>query len=216
VGSVSVSHTVDIYTGTAEDWPFKLSSALNLALSSEIGSSGAEALLNTLGRYVHDDGVSGWPIVDVNQENVAVSLLLNGQDYSSQLQQQPQISGNYSGEVAIPHWFASTNRHFSIFVSNESDVDVNVDVDLNFYNGNPFTGSYSSQYAFSGNNPVSSTALLEAGEQGQIGVGYRSGATLGQAKVSWSSSVCVNKPLKVTVAQFSKSGGMSHYTTDAF
>lgn len=218
VGNTSVSQTIDnSITDARKWWPAALSDSLNRQLPAKDGASGSSEFITSLGRYISDYHTADINVVDVFKPNTPVTLSLNGQDYSHHLIQETPPTAHYSGEAFVPHWFASTNRHLSFFVSNHSEVDVNVDVELNYYNGNPYGGSYNSLYAFAGNNPVASTAVLKAGQQGQIGIGYLSGATLGQAKISWTSTECVDKPLSVTVSQHQKNGaGMSHYTIGPF
>lgn len=212
VGGTSVTKKLNAKLATDGKWQAKLSQLLNRKLNAEVADTGSLETLTSLNRYLPTTSGTDTTIIDVFQDNVPVSLSINGIDQTSLLEPQQMASAQTSGEIFIPHWFASTNRHLSFFVTNKSDVSVNVDVDIQYYNGNPYTGSYTSQFAFSGNNPVASTAVLDAGEQGQIGIGYLSGRTLGHATVSWSSNECVTDPITVTVSQHSNTGAMSHYS----
>lgn len=216
IGNRTITETLTSGNAYSYVWPALLAEKVNSRVNSNVASAGGADIYANQGHYVGQYTSLG-NIIDVFQKDVPVSLTLNGVDYSSQLTTESLPTGNYSGEADLNQFYAGTERAAVLYVKNSSDVDVSVNVELKEYDGSNYSGPYTPRYGFStANNPVTGFTTLAAGTLGDVLLNYRSINNPSYAKIKWTSTECVDKPLSVQLEQSWSKGGMSHIILDAF
>ncbi|NOU51469.1 hypothetical protein HG263_13105 [Pseudoalteromonas sp. JBTF-M23] len=215
VGDRTLTRTINATTKGKDVWPNYMGWQFNNNIHAEVGGFGTLDDLAKSGRYIARAGEN---IIDIFKTDTPVSLYVNGVDQSSQLILQALPDGNYSGELDIPHFYAGTERHTIFFVSNHSDVDVNVTMELFDSNGNKFAGAHVPRLKFNGtNDPVKGTALLPANSQGDVYLPTAGTQIPGFGKIKWTSNTCVDKPLSLTTQYtWTTSKAMSHVDLGKF
>ncbi|KNC67652.1 hypothetical protein [Pseudoalteromonas ardens] len=108
------------------------------------------------------------------------SLILASLIYSS-----AALSG--TGQALIPHYYVGTNSSCHLHITNISDNDVQVKIDLFDQNGNTYSSNITSWYAFSGSNPVTSTVALPAKKTGAISMNKMGSGYVGHGYIRWSN-----------------------------
>ncbi|WP_462171299.1 hypothetical protein [Pseudoalteromonas xiamenensis] len=209
VGDRVLTRTIDDTTKGKDVWPNYIGWQFNNNIHADVGGFGTLDDLAKTGRYIARQGGN---IIDIFKNDTPVSLFVNGVEQNNQLVSQELPESIYSGEADIPHFYAGTERHTIFFVSNHSDVDVNITMELFDSNGNRFTGSHVPRLKFnSSNDPIQSTALLPAHSQGDVYLPTMGTQTPGFGKIKWTSNTCVDKPLSLTTQYtWTTSKAMSH------
>lgn len=216
IGNSIITKTLVSDNVSSSVWPAVLAKQVNLNLNANKASAGSVNIYTSKGQYVEEYTPTG-NIIDVFQDNTPVSLTLNGIDYSSQLTVKSLPNGTYSGEANLNHFHAGKTRNGVLYVKNNSEVDVNVKVDFKEFDGSNFSGSYTARYGFtSGNDPVANFVPLAAGTLGDIVFQTRNSSFPSYAKIKWTSTQCVDKPLSVQLEQTWTAGGMSAFNLEDF
>lgn len=106
-------------------------------------------------------------------------------------------------EASIPFWNKDAGTYTNFFISNTSNKDIEVKLDLMTYDGSVYSNAIIPfNREFSGSNsPINAWATIGAKKVDVIQIPKGGANVFGQATISWRDSECLDTPITVTTWQ---------------
>lgn len=209
------SFVIDESNKSADIWPEMLASFVN-----ERASLHARAGDPNLSPQYTPVFYATANVVDTIHDNVVVQLKLNGQNFTSALVSETAPAITYGNSAPLPMWskrLGASAQGYFVYVSNVSQADVNVRLDLITHDGTPYLESSESGADFNlvnniiGDPTLTAGANLAAQNSGYLTILARGALKQGFGHISWTSTQCVDAPLIAHGARYwAYSGSVTH------
>lgn len=171
-----------------EKWPLVLGLAVRDSINASVASIGSLSDLETLGRYIPRAG-NNVNVLDIFSASQA-SIWVNGKEREDLISSVELAANQINKSAYLPLWKVSSGDNSYIHITNLSDSDLPISIELVDVQGNTYTGPTDYSTGFSNNPTQTGGATLSAHSSAYLHVKAEKPARVGTGMIKWVAQSC--------------------------